>query len=84
MYPSWRWDEKENALKDLATFNNAFSFWFRYVELPDGRIQRVRYTVNKYSGFVAEVTYEGQATTTPPPKYAPRQLPYNYNRGYTF
>ena len=52
---------------------------FRYVELPDGRIQRVRYTVNKYSGFVAEITYEGQATTPkyePHPKYVPR--PYYY------
>ena len=56
-----------------------FTSYFRYVELPDGRIQRVRYTVNKYSGFVAEVTYEGQATTPkyePHPKYVPR--PYNY------
>ena len=56
-----------------------FTSYFRYVELPDGRIQRVRYTVDKYSGFVAEVTYEGQATIPkyePHPKYVPR--PYNY------
>ncbi|XP_050720282.1 pro-resilin-like [Eriocheir sinensis] len=32
-----------------------------YVHLPDGRLQRVDYTVSGDSGFVAQVTYEGQA-----------------------
>merc|ERR1711860_67035 len=48
-----------------------------YVQLPDGRVQRVRYYVDKYSGFVAEVTYEASV-----PKYdrmndesVPRKLP---------
>ncbi|CAL4068590.1 unnamed protein product, partial [Meganyctiphanes norvegica] len=32
-----------------------------FVQLPDGRTQRVDYTVNGDSGFVATVTYEGEA-----------------------
>ena len=32
-----------------------------YVQLPDGRLQRVDYQVNGDSGFLAEVSYEGEA-----------------------
>merc|ERR1719162_2797479 len=44
------------------------------VALPDGRTQVVKYTVgDAYSGYVADVTYEGEAHYDPyvPPKAAP-------------
>ena len=31
------------------------------VALPDGRIQTVTYTANGYDGYVADVTYQGEA-----------------------
>ncbi|XP_069972885.1 pro-resilin-like [Penaeus vannamei] len=32
-----------------------------YVQLPDGRLQTVRFTVQGDSGFLPEVSYEGEA-----------------------
>ncbi|XP_050720280.1 cuticle protein 18.6-like [Eriocheir sinensis] len=43
-----------------------------YVQLPDGRLQRVDYTVNGDSGFVAQVTYEGEAQYPQQPTYQPQ------------
>lgn len=47
------------------------------VALPDGRTQIVTYTVTKDGGYVAEVTYEGEAKPYVPPETSSEEG-YNY------
>merc|ERR1719195_464508 len=42
-----------------------------YVALPDGRLQKVTYSVNGDGGYVADVTYEGEAVYPEVKPYAP-------------
>ena len=41
-----------------------------WVVLPDGRKQNVNYYVNGYSGYVADVTYDGYAKGYTAPAYS--------------
>ena len=46
-----------------------------YVGLPDGRLQRVAYSVNGDGGYVADVTYEGEAQYPEVKPYVPVAAP---------
>ena len=68
------------AIKDDPTYNNYGQNENRdgyatsgsyYVALPDGRLQRVTYSVNGDGGYVADVTYEGVAQYPEVKPYAP-------------
>ena len=61
--------------------NTKGNYW---VVLPDGRKQNVNYYVNGYSGYVADVTYDGYAkaydhkTYSAPAYSAPAYKPAHY------
>ena len=45
------------------------------VQLPDGRVQTVTYTADDYTGYVADVKYEGQAVFPEVKPYKPPSAP---------
>ena len=45
------------------------------VQLPDGRVQTVTYTADDYTGYVADVKYEGQAVFPEVKPYKPPVAP---------
>ncbi|XP_076065101.1 uncharacterized protein LOC143039129 [Oratosquilla oratoria] len=49
------------------------------VLLPDGRTQIVTFTADHHNGYVAEVTYEGEATYPAPAPYHPPPPPAPYH-----
>merc|ERR1712168_1376939 len=55
--------------------NDAVTTGQYYVPLPDGRLQKVAYTVDAYGGYQATVTYEGEASYPEAPKYKPAPAP---------
>ena len=70
-------DFGQNESRDGAVTQGSY-----YVALPDGRVQRVTYTVSGDGGYVAEVSYEGEAqypaAASSQPAYRPAapQRPY--------
>ena len=69
---SYDWAVKDdysgNNYGQTETRNDKSTVGSYYVALPDGRTQKVSYTVDAYGGYVAEVTYEGEAKY---PEYKP-------------
>ncbi|CAL4091036.1 unnamed protein product, partial [Meganyctiphanes norvegica] len=54
-------DPSANDFGHQEARDGAYTSGSYYVQLPDGRLQKVSYTVDGDSGYVAEVTYEGEA-----------------------
>lgn len=83
-YSVWH-DPSGNNYEAQETRDGYDTKGFYYVTLPDGRNQRVTYYVNGDSGYVAEVTYEGEPQypsyadesyrPAPAPSYKPAPTP---------
>ncbi len=61
-YNNYGQDEKRDGYATAGSY---------FVALPDGRLQRVTYSVNGDGGYVADVTYEGTAQYPEVKPYAP-------------
>ncbi|XP_069164124.1 pro-resilin-like [Procambarus clarkii] len=54
-------DLSDNDYGHLENREGDFTQGSYHVQLPDGRLQKVTYSVKGDSGFVVQVTYEGEA-----------------------
>ena len=64
-------DYSNNNYGQEETRNDAVTSGSYYVFLPDGRTQKVTYSVDGYGGYQAEVTYEGTASYPESAPYKP-------------
>merc|ERR1739844_507205 len=60
----------QNEDRNGATITGSY-----YVALPDGRLQKVTYSVDAYGGYVADVSYEGEAQYPEAKPYVPAPAP---------
>ena len=69
----WQVDEDANLFQQQETRDGEDTRGEYTVDLPDGRTQKVTYYVDGDSGFIAEVSYEGEARYPEEQRYsAPR------------